>query len=116
MKNPRNTLAATQKIATGEVKGVNCPSEARKAMMNAERKKAIDLIGFISFGVHFETAIPLAAIIGDTAQSVAVIKQTIKPHKGMKASVIYQDIRLNGFFAVKIPALCPAGIRPAILE
>ncbi len=104
MKNPRNTLAATQEMAVGEVKRVNCPSEANRAMINAERKKDIDLIGFISFGVHFEAVIPLAAIIGETAQSVAVIKHTIKPHKGIKASVTYQDMRPKVLFAEKMPA------------
>ena len=62
------------------------------ATAKVKTKNEMERIGFISFEVHLDRAIPRATIIGDAAHITAVTKLSRKPHKGMSsplAKLIY---------------------------
>ena len=58
------------------------------ATANVKRKKEMDRIGFISFEVHLDSAMPRATMIGEAAHIIATTKLRRKPHKGISAPLV----------------------------
>ena len=76
------------KRAFGEETRGTLPFVYISATVNVKRKKEMERIGFISFEVHLDSAMPRATMIGEAAHIIATTKLRRKPHKGISAPLI----------------------------